>query len=170
MEEPIQPSLTTEAVEQLRQLYTSTLDFRTMVAALPPEQRSPEHSQQFNQLRREARTLMGINLREEVPRAITGNYEKDRQLSLVVIGGVILALLGLGINSIVLEDVYINSAGCCISSGGMLLVVGALVVLLRNMRGRASTMSELQQRCDLLLHQIDHHLRMVGVDISREFQ
>src|SRR5262245_37539442 len=107
MEEPIQSSLSPEVVEQLRQLYTSGLDFRTMLAALPPEERSPEHSQQFNQLRREARTLMGSNVIEEVPRAITGNYERDRQLMLIVIGGVILALLGLGLNSIILEDVYI---------------------------------------------------------------
>jgi hypothetical protein len=106
---------------------------------------------------------------EEVPRAITGNYDKDRQLMLIVIGGVILVLLGLGLNSIILEDIYINSAGCCISSGGMLLVVGALVVLLRNMARRASTMGDLQQRTDLLLHQIDHRLRMAGVDIGQEF-
>ena len=169
MEEPIQSNLTDEEIERLRQLYTSLLDFRAMVAALPPEERSPEHNQQFNELRREAKAIIGGSAMEEIPRAMTGDYEKDRQLSILVIGGVILALLGLGINAIILEDVVINSVGCCISSGGMLLVVGSLVVLLRNMRRRASTMGDLQQRCDLLLHQIDHRLRMAGVDISAQF-
>jgi hypothetical protein len=85
-------------------------------------------------------------------------------VSVIVIVGVILALLGLGINSIILEDVIINSLGCLVSAGGMLLVIGGFVVLsAKNMRQRVSTMEDLLQRSDLLLYQIDHQLRMVDV-------
>jgi hypothetical protein len=74
-----------------------------------------------------------------------------------------LALLGLGINSIILEDFYINSLGCLISSSGMLLVVGAFGVLgmtnLRQQR-RLTNFGDLYQRCNTLLYEIDHTLNM----------
>ena len=52
------------------------------------------------------------------PQAVSGSLLAERgqkvstRLSGIVIFGVILALLGLGINSIILEDVIINSLGC----------------------------------------------------------
>jgi len=98
----------------------------------------------------------------KVPKAITGDVSTDRSVSVIVLVGVILALLGLGINSIILEDVIINSIGCLISTGGMLLVIGGFFVLsAKNIRQRVSNMEGLRQRCDLLLYQIDHRLSMV---------
>lgn len=150
---------------QLQSLRTSVTDFRAMLEAQAPGARNLEYNQQFNELRSETRALLRSPFTEEVPRAITGDVARDRMISAIVIVGVILALVGLGINTIVLEDVLVNSLGCCISSGGMLLLVGALgVMLLRNYRERVTTVSELIYRVDLLLFQIDHRLAMSGVD------
>ena len=44
----------------------------------------------------------------------------------------------------------------------MLLVIGGFVVLnTKNIRQRVSNMEDLRKRCDLLLYQIDHRLRMI---------
>ena len=78
--------------------------------------------------------------------------------------GVMLALVGLGVNAIILEDVIVNSVGCCVSSGGMLLIVGAFAALgTKSARQRVSNMNDLRQNIDLLLYQIDHRLKMAGV-------
>ena len=139
-----------------------------MVAALPENERNPEYNQQFNQLRDEARGLLKGNFATKVPKAITGDVTTDRSVSVIVIIGVMLALLGLGINSIILEDVIINSLGCVVSSGGMLLVIGGFVVLsVKNMRQRVSDMGALDQRCDLLLYQVDHQLRMLDTNVEQ---
>lgn len=162
--EPAQFDLTAEAGNQLQQLRMSVANFRAMLASLPDEDRSVEHNEQFNQFRKEAMTLLGGEFSEEVPRAITGDVTTDRSLSLIVVLGVILALTGLGINAIILEDVLVNSLGCCISSGGMLLVIGAFGVLgMKNYRERVNSIAQLRERCDLLLLQLDHRLRMGGM-------
>lgn len=164
MTEAVQFELTPEEANSLRQLRASLSDFRAILATLPDETRSVEHNRQFNQFRLEAKTLLGGVFSEEVPRAITGDVSTDRSISLIVILGVILALAGLGLNSIILDDVTINSLGCCISSGGMLLVVGAFVVLARkNVQERVNDINDLRQLCDLLMLQIDHRLKMAGV-------
>jgi len=164
MTETVQFDYTAAEIEQLHRFRASVAEFADIVAALPADERSPEHNQQFNQLREEARGLIKGGFTTEVPRSITGDVTTDRSVSVIVIVGVILALLGLGINSIILEDVIINSLGCLISAGGMLLVIGGFVVLsAKNMRQRVSNMEDLLQRSDLLLYQIDHQLRVVDV-------
>jgi hypothetical protein len=164
MTEPVQFDLSLEQVEQLRQMRGTLSGFRAMLATLPDQKRSVEHNQQFNQLRLETKTLLKGAFTEDVPKAITGDVTTDRSLSLIVVLGAILALVGLGINSVILDDVTINSLGCCISSGGMLLLIGAFVVLARkNMQERVNSISELRDRCDLLLLEIDHRLKMAGV-------
>lgn len=163
--ESVQFELSVEEARRLQQLQASVVDFRDMLATLPDEERSVDYNQQFNQFRTEADALLNSNLsEEEVPKAITGDVATDRSISLIVILGVILALTGLGINAIILEDVVINSLGCCVSSGGTLLVIGAFVVLaMKNYRERITTIAELRERCDLLLFQLDHRLRMAGM-------
>jgi hypothetical protein len=164
MTESTQIEFTPEALGQLQLLRGSILDFKAILEALPETERSPDLNQQFNQFRLETRALLGDSLSEEVPRAITGDVTTDRKISLVVIFGVILALTGLGINTVILEDVLVNSLGCCISSGGMLLVIGGFVVLsLKHAKARISTVADLSQLNDLLLLQIDHRLKMAGV-------
>jgi len=163
MTEPVQINFTPEEIDRLQRFRASVADFLGMVAALPADQRSPEHNQQFNQLRTEAREVLKGDFTTKVPQAITGDVTTDRSVSVIVIVGVILALLGLGINSIILEDVVINSIGCLVSSGGMLLVIGGFVVLnTKNIRQRVSNMEDLRRRSDLLLYQVDHRLRMIG--------
>ncbi len=167
MVQPRQFNLTSEEIDQFQRLRASLLDFREMAALLPPKERSPEHNQQFNQLRQDTLTLLKGRFTSKVPKAITGNVSTDRSISLIVILGVILALLGLGVNSIILEDVIVNSIGFCIYGGGLLLIIGAFVVLvMRNYRQRVSSMNDLRQRSDLVLYQIDHRLKMAGVEIQ----
>lgn len=166
---PLEVNFTPQELQQLRQFRASVADFRDMVTTAPPDQRSPEHNEQFNRLREEAKVRLKGYFVTPVPKAITGDVSTDRSVSVVVIAGVILALLGLGINSIILEDVIINSLGCLISSGGMLLVIGSFVVLSsKNMRQRVSNMDDLRQRADLLLYQVDHYLRMHTVAASTD--
>jgi len=72
-------------------------------------------------------------------------------------------LLGLGINSIILEDVLINSLGCLISSSGMLLIIGAFTVLtMANVRQKQklTNFGELYQRCTTLIYEISHELNL----------
>jgi hypothetical protein len=164
---PVQFGLTSQELAQLQQLRGSLSDFRAMLAVLPETERLAEYNQQFNQLRLEARALLKGNFTEEVPRAITGDVSVDRRISLIVMGGVILALIGLGINAIILEDVLVNSLGCCISSGGILLVIGGFVALsVKHSRERVSNVADLRERSDLLLFEIDHRLKMSGVRLQ----
>ncbi len=164
MVQPHQAVLTAEEIQQLQQLRASILDFRTMVASLSGKERSPEHNDQFNKLRADTRILLRGQFTSKIPQAITGDVTTDRSVNLIVILGVILALMGLGVNSVILEDVIVNSVGCCVSSGGMLLIIGGFFALMtRNTRQRVSNMNDLCQHSDLLLYQIDHRLRMSGV-------
>ena len=164
MIQPTQYNYSPDELEQLQTLRASVADFKAIVDGLSEDNRNAEYNEQFNQLRTESRALLKGGFTEDVPKAITGDVSKDRSLSLIVILGVILALIGLGINAIVLEDVMVNSLGCCISSGGMLLLIGAFAVLaMKNVRERVTQANDLGQRCDLLLYQLDHALRMAGV-------
>ncbi len=164
MIQPNQAVLTVEEIEQLQLLRVSVLDFRMMVSALPAKDRSPEHNDQFNKLRVNTGMLLKSQFTTKISPAITGDVTTDRSINLIVILGVILALIGLGVNSVILEDVIINSGGCCVSSGGMLLIIGGFFTLVtRNRRQRVSNMDDLRQRSDLLLYQIDHRLKMSGV-------
>lgn len=151
------------AVDQLTAMRHSVVQFKALVDGLPPERRSLEHNQQFNELRAETRALLQTPFTHKIPRAITGDLNRDRTLSLVVVFGVILTLLGLGVNSVILESLLVNSLGCLVSSGGMLLIIGAFgVMVARNVRERVTDAGELSYRCDLLLYQLDHRLAMLG--------
>jgi hypothetical protein len=154
-------TFTSDDLSQLKKIRKSVADFKAMLDSLPASSRNLEYNSQFNELRSEAKALLKGPFTEDVPRAITGDVSRDRSLSVVVILGVVLALIGFGVNSIILEDVLVNSLGCCVSSGGMLLVLGALgVMLMRNVRERVTTVDQLSYRCDLLLYQLDHRLYM----------
>ncbi len=165
MAQSTQFNATPEELDQLRQFRASASKFKEMVILLPDDTRSAEHNQQFNQLRSDARALLKSDFADKVPRAITGDVTTDRTVSIVVILGVIMALIGLGVNAVILDDVVVNSLGCCVSSGGMLFIIGAFVILvMKHYRQRVSNVEELHRRCDLLLYQIDHRLQMSGVD------
>lgn len=169
MLESFQTNFTQQELDQLQRLRASVLAFQKGIGSLPADDQSNPHNEQFNHLRREAKTLLKESgFDQKVPKAITEDMLIDRsqkvvipRLSAIVIFGVILALLGLGINSIILEDVLINSLGCLISSSGMLLIMGAFVVLGMNLRRRRLTdFGDLYQRCNTLLYEIDHALNM----------
>jgi hypothetical protein len=171
MTESSQTNFTQSELDQLQRLRVSVLAFQNAVAPLPAGEQGNAPNEQFNQLRLEAKAILGeSDFDKRVPRATTEDMLLERsrkvvipRLSLIVIFGVILALLGLGINSIVLEDLIINSLGCLISSAGMLLVIGAFVVLgTANLRLQRlmTNFGDLYQHCNALLYEINHALNM----------
>jgi hypothetical protein len=163
MSEPELYSYSPNELDQLKRFRASVAEFKGLISGMPADYRSPDHNHQFNLLRTEGLTLLKSPFSEDVPEANTGRFSQSSSISLIVVLGVILALLGLGINSVILEDVLVNSLGCCVSSGGMLLVIGAFGVLtLKNFRGRVTAAADLTYLCDLLLYQVDHRLAMVG--------
>ena len=156
-------SYSPDELDHLKKFRGSVADFKELIGALPPEDRSVDHNRQFNELRSEGEALLKSPFTEDVPKASLGGMGDSGPISVIVLLGVILALLGLGINAIILEDLLINSLGCCVSSGGMLLLIGALGVLLnKNIRNRTTASADLNYQCDLLLYQIDHRLAMIG--------
>lgn len=156
-------SYSPDELDRLKKFRASAADFKELISLLPPEYRSVDHNRQFNELRSEGQALLKGPFADDVPEASLGGLGDAGPISMIVISGVILALVGLGINSIILDDVLINSLGCCVSSGGMLLIVGALGVLInKNIRGRTTANADLNYQCDLLLYQIDHRLALIG--------
>lgn len=169
MTESTQSAFTQQELNQLQRLRASVLTFQNSIGALPADQQSNPHNEQFNQLRLEARALLiDPAFDRKVASAVTHDTLAQRaqnvilpRLTGIVILGVILALLGLGINSIILDDLIINSLGCLVSSGGMLLIFGALAVwATTNYRRKLTNFGDLYQHCDRLLYQLDHTLNM----------
>jgi len=159
-----------ETLDQLQRLRLSIMSFQNEIAPLPAGEQSNERNEQFNHLRLKAKTvLQDPDFDRKVSPAMTEDLVVKRsqgriapRLSTIVILGVVLALLGLGINSIILEDVFINSLGCLVSTLGMLLVVGALAVSGMNSlpRRRLTNFGDLYQLCQSLLFEINHGLNM----------
>jgi hypothetical protein len=169
MTETSQLSFTPQELDQLQQVRLSLLAFINTIAPLPADEKNDARSAQFNQIRLEAKALLREHdFDKRVPKAITQDVLAERsqrvilpRLSGIVMFGVILALLGLGINSIILEDLLINSLACLISSGGMALVFGAFVVwAITMLRGRLSNLGDLYLRSNALLYEIEQALNM----------
>lgn len=169
MTETSQPSFTPQELDQLQQVRLSLLALLNTIAPLPADEQNDARNEQFNQVRLEAKALLGEHdFDKRVPKAITRDVLAERsqrvilpRLSGIVMFGVILALLGLGINSIILEDLIINSLACLVSSGGMALVIGAFVVwAITMMRGRLSNLGDLYLRSNTLLYEIEQALNM----------
>jgi hypothetical protein len=166
MAESTQLDFTPAELDQILQLRASILDFREIIASLPAGLRRAEYNEQFNQLRLEARPWLNGHFTSNVPRAITGDISTDRSLFVMATLGVIMALTGLGVNSIILDDVIFNSVGFCVYGAGMLFVIGAFGVLItRHLRERVSNIEDLRRHCDLLLYQIDHRLKMFESEV-----
>ncbi len=154
-------------LDELQRLRALTLAFQRMIANLDATEQNNTYNEQFNKIRVETKTIFNhYGLKVNAPKAVTTTVLAERgqqvstRLSGIVILGVILVLLGLGINSIILEDVIINSLGCLISTGGMLLVIGTFAVwTLTNLRRRLTNMGDLYLRAELLQQQIDEILR-----------
>lgn len=164
-----QSNYTQQDLDRLQRLRASVQGFQNGIGALPADEQSNPHNEQFNHLRRQVKAVVNNpGFDEKVNKAITEEMLVNRTLrvvmpriSAIVIFGVMLALLGLGINSIILEDVLINSLGCLVSTIGMFLIIGAFVVLAMNLRRRRLTnFGDLYQRCNTLLYEIDHALTM----------
>lgn len=158
-------------LDRLQRLRASVMAFQKSISSLPADEASNIYNEQFNQLRSEAKSLLRRRgFEKKVAPALTEELVAERtqtaiipRLSAIVIFGVILALLGLGINSIILEDVLINSLGCLISSSGMLLIIGAFTVLtMANVRQKQklTNFGELYQRCTTLIYEISHELNL----------
>jgi hypothetical protein len=156
-------SYSPDELDRLKTFRESVAEFKALISALPADYRSADHNRQFNLLRSEGLELLRTPFSDDVPEANASLSSQSSSISLIVVLGVILALLGLGINAIILEDVLINSLGCCVSSGGMLLVIGAFGILaMKNVRGKMTAAADLNYLCDLLLYEVDHRLSMIG--------
>jgi hypothetical protein len=169
MTEASQPNFTPQELDQLQQVRLSLLAFLNTIAPLPADEQNDARNEQFNQVRLEAKALLQEpDFDKRVPKAITQDILAERsqrvilpRLSGIVMFGVILALLGLGINSIILDDLIINSLACLVSTGGMALVIGAFVVwAITQMRGRLSNLGDLYLRSNTLLFEIEQALNM----------
>jgi hypothetical protein len=167
MTETSQTDFTAPELEQLQQARLSVLAFQKAIATLPADEQNDARNEQFNQIRLEAKAALNEqDFDKKVPKATSAEVLADRsqrvitpRLSGIVIFGVILALLGLGINSIILDDFIINSLGCLISSGGMLLVLGAFAVwIITNARQRVSNLGDLYLSSNALLAEIEQAL------------
>ncbi|NJN96402.1 MAG: hypothetical protein HC875_20955 [Anaerolineales bacterium] len=169
MTESGQPDFTPQELEQLQQVRLSVLAFQRAIATLPADEYNEARNEQFNQIRLEAKAILNdSDFDKKIPRAMTKDLLAERsqrvimsRLSGIVMFGVILALLGLGINSIILDDFIINSLGCLVSSGGMLLVMGAFVVwAVNSLRGRVSNLGDLYLSSNALLVEIENVLNL----------
>lgn len=155
--------LTSLELDQLQQLRVSVLAFQSVIATLPADAQNDARNEQFNRLRLEAKALLkDSDFDNRVSKAITQESLQSRQRAIsprllgIVIFGVILALLGLGVNSVILEDFVINSLACLVSTGGMALVIGAFLVWVgSNMRRRLSNLGELYLGCTAMLDEIN---------------
>ena len=162
-----QSNFTPQDLDELQRLRALILAFQRMIANLDATEQNNTYNEQFNKIRAETKAIFNrYGLKMNAPKAVTTTVLAERgqqvstRLSGIVILGVILVLLGLGINSIILEDVIINSLGCLISTGGMLLVIGTFAVwTLTNLRRRLTNMGDLYLRSELLQQQIDEILR-----------
>ena len=166
-----QPNFSQEMLDRLQRLRISVIAFQNKIAPLPAGQQNDTLNELFNQLRLEAKAMLKTQgFDKRVPQAITKELVSERsqksmipRISAIVIFGVILALLGLGINSVILEDVIINSLGCLISTVGMLLIFSAFAVVgISNLgeRRHITNLGDLYQRSDALLYEINHALNM----------
>jgi hypothetical protein len=165
-----QPVLTQPDIIKLKQLRESVLDFQKQIAALPAKDRDNARNKQFNQLWLETKALLKEQAFERnVSRAITEDNQVERtrkklvpRLFTIITFGVILALVGLGINAIILDTLIVNIVGCLISTTGILMVIGAFAVFQVNQfRQRITNYGELYLRCDALLGQINMALGSV---------
>jgi hypothetical protein len=169
MTDTSQSGFTPQELDQLQQIRLSLLAFQGAFATLPADEQNDARNEQFNQIRLEAKALLqDRDFDKKVPKAVTTDTLAERRqrvilprLSGIVMFGVILALLGLGINSIILEDFIINSLACLVSSGGMALILGAFLVWAITMaRGHVSNLGDLYLRSNTLLFEIEQALNL----------
>ncbi|MEW5957644.1 MAG: hypothetical protein AB1801_07970 [Chloroflexota bacterium] len=162
-----QPGFVQADLDDLQRVQVLTVAFQRLIANLDANEQHDDYNEQFNHIRFEALAILRKNgLDSNVPKAMTKRGLAERgqkvttRLSGIVILGVMLALVGLGINSIILEDFLINSLGCLVSSGGMLLVMGAFVVWgVLNTRRRLTNMGDLYLCCDMLIQELNQVLK-----------
>ena len=163
-----QPNFAPQDLDELQGLRALTFAFERMIANLDANEQNDNYNEQFNKIRAETKAIVNkYGYTVNAPQAVSGSLLAERgqkvstRLSGIVIFGVILALLGLGINSIILEDVIINSLGCLISTGGMLLVIGAFAVwAVTSARRSLTNLGDLYLRCEILLQELDQLLTM----------
>ncbi len=167
----LQPTLTQPQIVKLQRIRSSVLALRDQISALPAKERNNAHNEQFNQLRLEAKALLqSPNFDKQVPRAVTEAAQAERarrktipRLFMVITLGVILALLGLGINAIILEDVIVNSIGCVISTIGFFMVMASFGVFQASqVRRRDTNYGELYAQCETLLGLINQAIGQFG--------
>jgi len=163
---PAQNNQVITELDELKQTRNLVFAFQQMIAHLDATEQNDGYNEQFNKYRFHAKNLLQDDgFESQVPKAINAAGLAQRaqktnvRLSLIVFMGVLLALVGLGINSIILDDFLVNSLGCLISTGGTLLIIGALIVLgIAAGRRKMTNLGQLYQLCEVLLVKIDQTL------------
>ena len=174
MTELSRPNFDPQDIVELQRIRALGAALQKMIADLDATEQNNDYNEQFNKMRFEVTAILrryGFDL--NVPRAITTNVLAERnqkftvRLSGIVILGVMIVLVGLGVNSIILEDLLINSFGCLVSSLGMLLVIGSFVVWgLTSTRQQLSNLGDLYIRCETFLQQLDQILNTAIPDYA----
>ena len=110
-----QANFSQQDLNELQRLRALTFAFQRMIANLDANEQNNEYNEQFNKILADTRNILrryGLGL--DAPRVVSSGVLAERgqkistRLTGIVIFGVMLALVGLGINSIILEDVIIN--------------------------------------------------------------
>jgi hypothetical protein len=161
-----EPNISSPDLDELLRLRALAFAFQRMIANLDANEQNNDYNERFNRIHGQTKAILSkYDLKLTVPRVVTTGVLAERgqkvstRLTGIVIFGVMLALVGLGINSIILEDVIINSLGCLISSGGMLLVIGALAVWgVTSGRRKLDNLGDVYLHCEMLLQQLDQVL------------
>ncbi len=176
MSEPLQIPLTKHDIDRLQRLRASVIAFQNMIAPLPANQYNEGYGEQFNRLRLETEAILKIpEFETYVPPLITKQDLRRREQAalplvyLSVITGVVIALMGLGLNYIIQNEPTTNTIGCLISTGGTFLVIGSYIALvLVGSRRNSSNLGDIYQRCETLLYQINHALSMAIPSFSTQ--
>ncbi len=167
MTDTAQSTLSAAQLDKLQRLRASVVGFQNKIGGLPATETDNGLNEQFNDLRLETKSLLKTrDFDKRVPQAITdevkaGHFQKVMmpRLFAIITLGVILVLLGLGVNSIILEDIIVNTMGCLVSSAGLLLVIGAFAVFMMNQaRSALTNHGQLYQHSQALLERIDEAL------------
>ncbi len=163
---PPPAEFTQDELLELQRIRALVLSLQHKIANLDAGEQHDAYNDQFNRLRFEASAILSDpTFDAAVPKAVSASVLAERsqksiaRLSTLVVVGVVVALVGLGINSVILEDLLVNTVGCLTGAVGMFIVLGALVAMgISIPRRRLTNMAELYRLCDQLVQRLDEVL------------
>ncbi|MEM7347243.1 MAG: hypothetical protein AAF485_23640 [Chloroflexota bacterium] len=171
---PSAAGFTQQDIDRLNHLRALLVAFQKNISKLAADEQNSPHNEEFNRVRFETKSLLkDSGFDKNVPKAVTSEVLAERSTKSVkrffsiVTLGTVLALIGLGINSIILEDVIINSVACVVSLAGIILIFAAFGVSGFTGRRNITDIGDLYTLGDALLQQMDQGLRKVVPDFDQ---